>query len=121
MNVILWILQVLLALHTVTGAIWKFSNSEQSIPSLQALPHALWLTLIAVELLSSIGLIVPAFRKSLRRMPAIAAGCIAGEMVLFSAFHLQSGQADHGPMIYWLVVAALAILIVVGRLRPAQG
>ena len=32
MNVLLWILQILLALHTVTGAVWKFFNSEHSVP-----------------------------------------------------------------------------------------
>ena len=42
-NVVLWILQVLLALHTAMGAVWKFSNSEQTVPSLQAIPHGAWL------------------------------------------------------------------------------
>jgi len=30
MNILLWTFQVLLALHTAIGAVWKFSNSEQA-------------------------------------------------------------------------------------------
>ena len=37
MNPTLWVLQSLLALHTAIGALWKFSNSEQAVPSLSAL------------------------------------------------------------------------------------
>jgi hypothetical protein len=40
MNILLWILQILLALHTAMGAVWKFSHSaEQTMPSLKAIPH----------------------------------------------------------------------------------
>ena len=45
MNILLWVLQILLALHTAMGAVWKFSNSEQTVPSLKAIPHGAWLTL----------------------------------------------------------------------------
>jgi hypothetical protein len=31
MNILLWILQILLALHTIVGAVWKFLNSEQTV------------------------------------------------------------------------------------------
>lgn len=35
MNITLWILQALLALHTIMGAIWKFTNpAEKAVPSL---------------------------------------------------------------------------------------
>lgn len=47
MNIGLWILQVLLALHTVMGSVWKFSNSEQTVPSLSAIPHGIWLAMSA--------------------------------------------------------------------------
>lgn len=42
MNILLWVLQILLALHTVIGAVWKFSNSEQTVRSLNAIPHGVW-------------------------------------------------------------------------------
>jgi peptidoglycan/LPS O-acetylase OafA/YrhL len=116
MNILLWILQVLLALHTIVGAVWKVSNSEQTVPSLSAIPHGAWLAMIGIELLCSLGLILPAFKKSLAILAPVAAACIAAEMLLFSGVHLYSGSPEHGEMVYWLVVAAICALIACGRL-----
>ncbi len=51
----------------------------------------------------------------------MAAACVAVEMLIFSAVHLASGTSDHGPMVYWLVVAALCGLLVWGRLALRGG
>lgn len=115
MNILLWTLQVLLALHTLMGGVWKFSNSEQSIPSLKALPHGVWLALGVLELLFGLGLVVPALHRPLAILAPIAAACIAAEMLLFSGVHLRSGDANHGLVGYWLVVAALCAFIAWGR------
>jgi hypothetical protein len=119
-NVLLWVLQGLLALHTAMGAVWKCSNSEQNAPSLHAIPHVVWLALIGVELLCAAALIAPALRRSMAVAAPVAAACIAAEMLLFSAVHLASGDANHGPMIYWLVVAAVCAFVSYGRfvLKP---
>jgi DoxX-like family len=116
MNILLWSLQVLLALHTLTGAVWKFSNSEQAVPSLKAMPHEVWLALSVVELLCSLALIAPAINKSLGILAPVAALCIAAEMVLFTGFHIYSGEASYSPTIYWGVVAAVCAFIAYGRL-----
>ncbi len=120
MNILLWVLQILLALHTGVGAVWKFSNSEQAVPSLKAIPHGAWLAMSGFELLFSLALILPAFNKPLAILVPIAAVCIAAEMLLFSGVHIYSGDASYGPMIYWLVVAALCAFIAYGRfvLKP---
>jgi hypothetical protein len=120
MNNFLWVLQILLALHTFAGAVWKFFNSEQSVPSLKSIPHGAWLAMSVLELLCSVSLILPAFNKRLAILAPIAATCIAAEMLLFSGLHLSSGDTNYGPMIYWLVVAAICAFIVYGRfvLKP---
>jgi hypothetical protein len=64
MNILLWTLQILLALHTIMGAVWKYSNSEQSVPSLKAIPHGVWLGLGIVELACAVGLVLPLLMKS---------------------------------------------------------
>ena len=115
MNILLWLLQIALALHTAMGAVWKFSNSEQTVPSLKAIPHGVWLAMGVFELLCSIALILPVFNKRLGILAAIAATCIAAEMLLFSGLHLYSGDTNYGPMIYWLVVAAICAFIAYGR------
>ncbi len=121
MNVLLWVLQIVLALHTTMGAVWKFSHStEQTMPSLKAIPQGIWLGMSGLELLCAVALIVPAFHKPLAILAPIAAVCIAAEMVLFCGLHLYSGDKNFGPMIYWLVVAALCGFIAYGRfvLKP---
>src|SRR6478735_1270090 len=120
MNIFLWVLQVLLALHTAMGAVWKFSNSEQAVPTLKMIPHGVWQALSVFELLCCVGLILPAFNKPLAILAPIAAACIAAEMLIFSALHIYSGDTNYGPMIYWLVVAAVCAFIAYGRfvLKP---
>lgn len=117
MNVSLWILQVLLALHTAMGALWKWSASEQAVPSLRALPHALWLGLSGVEVLCAVGFLAPLVSRRLGRFAAYAALGVAAEMALFSAVHLASGQDKHGELAYWGVVALLCGFVAVGRLK----
>lgn len=116
MNIALWILQILLAIHTAIGAVWKFSNSEQTVPSLQAIPHNVWLGISVFELFLSLALIVPLFYKPLAILAPVAAIGIAAIMILYCGLHLYSGETGHAQMIYWLVVAALCALIAYGRL-----
>ncbi|MBB3060107.1 hypothetical protein [Microbulbifer rhizosphaerae] len=120
MNILLWVLQIALALHTAVGAVWKLSNSEETVPSLNAIPHGVWLAMSVVELFFSLCLILPAFYKPLAILAPIAAVCIAVEMLLFSALHVLSGDANYGPIIYWLVVAAICAFVAYGRfvLKP---
>ncbi|WP_324752024.1 DoxX family protein [Roseovarius sp. Pro17] len=115
MNIILWILQALLALHTAIGAGWKLLNSEQSIPTLTAIPHGVWMVLIPFELICAMGLVVPAIAPSLGWLVPLAAIGIAIEMVVFSGVHLQAGADQNGPMFYWLCVAAICTIIAAGR------
>lgn len=120
MNIILCTLQILLALHTAVGAVWKFSNPAQAVPSLAAIPAGAWLALSIVELLCSVALVVPFLNKSWSPLVPFAATCIAVEMLLFCGVHLFSGDPQHGHLVYWLVVAAVCGFAAYGRyaLKP---
>jgi hypothetical protein len=115
-NIFLWVVQVLLALHTVMGAVWKFSNSAQAVPSLKAIPHGAWLAMSVLELLCAVGLVLPALSQRLAILAPVAAACIAAEMVLFCGLHVVSGNAFNGQVIYWIVVAAICVFLAYGRL-----
>lgn len=117
MNIFLWVLQVLLALHTVTGAIWKFSNSEQSVPSLMAMPHGLWLSLIGLELVAALALVLPAIVRNIGFAVPVAAIALALEMLLFAAFHFRSGVEQNGQLLYWIVVAAICLFLAYARTK----
>lgn len=122
MNIFLWVLQALLALHTLTGALWKFANTEQSVPSLAALPHGVWMALSVFEIVCALCLVVPAFKRRLGILIPLGAAGIAAEMLLFTGLHIASGDPQTSNMIYWLVVAALCAFIAYGRtkLKPIQ-
>lgn len=116
MNIFLWVLQILLAIHTVIGAVWKFSHTaEQTMPSLKAIPQGVWLTMSVFELLASLCLVLPALYKPLGILAPIAAVYIAAEMLLFSALNISSGNATYGHVMYWLVVAIICAFIAYGR------
>lgn len=115
MNIVLWVLQALLALHTAIGAGWKLFNSEQAVPTLSAIPHGAWMVLIPLELLAAIGLVVPAVAPSLGWVAPLATLAIAAEMLAFSGIHLRSGAEENGPMRYWLGVAAACAAAALGR------
>lgn len=117
MNILFWTLQILLALHTVMGGIWKFTNPVQTaVPSLAALPNAAWLTLGVLELLAAVALVAPLVNKAWGGLILVAALFIVAEMLLFGVLHLAAGHAFNGQVIYWLVVAAVSGFIAYGRL-----
>jgi len=115
MNLLLWILQGIFALHTIMGAVWKFSNPAQAVPSLKAIPHGVWLTMGVLELLFSLGLIVPALHRPLAILAPLAAACIAAEMLFISGVHLYSRDRNHGLVAYWMVVACIGAFLAYGR------
>lgn len=124
MNILLSLLQILLAVHTAIGAVWKFSHTpEQTMPSLAAIPNAVWLGMSVLELLCAVALILPLFDKRLAKWVPVAAIYVAAEMLLFTGLHLVSGDGGFGPVVYWLVVAALSAFIAYGRSarEPALG
>ena len=69
-----------------------------------------------LELLCVVALIVPALNKRLAVAAPIGAAFVGAEMLFFTAVHFASGATDAGPVIYWLVVAAVCAFIIYGRL-----
>lgn len=117
MNIIFWTLQILLAVHTIMGAVWKFTNPVQTaVPSLAALPNAAWLALGVVELFAAAALVAPVLNRGWSGLIIVAALFLVAEMLLFCILHLRAGHGFNGQVIYWLVVAALSGLLIYGRL-----
>ncbi len=72
--------------------------------------------MIALDFVCAVALVVPLFEKRAAIVAPIVAAIVALEMVYFSGVHLASGSTSIGPVIYWLVVAAVAAFVVYGRL-----
>ncbi len=62
MNILLWVLQVLAALLYASSGVMKvfmFEKVSKDVPSFGALPRNVWTALGVLELVCTIGLIVP--------------------------------------------------------------
>lgn len=92
MNVVLWILQVAVALFCGVGSAWRFFNYEtqaKDLPSLAALSHGAWNVIGAFEILCALGLILPGLLGWKPGLTAWAALLLAVEMLLITALHVK--------------------------------
>ncbi len=69
-----------------------------------------------MEFLCVIGFLLPAFGIRYNAFAAAAAIVIALEMLAFCGVHFVSGTTSYGPVVYWLVVAAICAFVAVRRM-----
>ncbi len=124
MNVLLWVLQVALALFCFAGGQYKVFQFDQlaKVPSSAALSRVGWGALGVFEMLCAILLIVPAATKWMPELTPIAATALALEAlslaVLFARYSLALSATN--PLMYVVVMALVAAFVAYGRftLRP---
>jgi uncharacterized membrane protein YphA (DoxX/SURF4 family) len=121
MNIVLWIVQILLAAMFLMAG---YSKAFQPIDALgQMLPWTLDLPLTLVrfigvsELLAGIGLVAPALTGIKPRLTILAAAGLILVMVSAIIFHLS--RAEYGYTVFNLVLLALAAFVAYGRLKVA--
>jgi uncharacterized membrane protein YphA (DoxX/SURF4 family) len=117
MNILLWVLQVFAALLYGSSGVMKvfmFDKVSKDVPSFGALPREVWMTLGILELVCTVGLIVP---DALRWHPAlaiVAATVLAVESVVFVAVHVKYREIT--PIIMSGVLGLLVAFIAYGRM-----
>jgi hypothetical protein len=121
MNIVLWSLQVLLALLCIAGGsfqLFKLNELQQGVAAMRELPHGLWALFGAINCLGGLGLLVPASWSKLPALTALAATVVAVESALLSALYVYYG--DRPPLSYSISMAVLAAFIAYGRfvLKP---
>ena len=116
MNLLLWVLQVVLALLCISGGmyqIFKLDELAKGVAAMRALPQGLWKLLGAVGCVAGLGLIVPGVTQLLPILTPIAAALVAVQSLLISGFYLRF--RDKAPLPYSLVMVLLAVAISYGR------
>jgi hypothetical protein len=121
MNVLLWVLQGLAALVYGASGVMKvfmFDKVSEGVQSFGALPRGAWTTLGIVELVCTVGLIVPAALRWRPTLTVVAAAVLAIESLVFVWVHVQYREIP--PIIMSGVLGLLMAFIAYGRLvlRP---
>lgn len=117
MNILLWVLQVLTALLYGSSGVMKvfmFEKISKEVPSFGALPRAAWMALGVLELVCTIGLIVPAAFHWQPRLTILAAALLAMESLVFIWVHVQ--YPEKAPLILSAVLGLLMAFIAYGRM-----
>ena len=117
MNVLLWVLQVLAAfLYGASGVmkVFMFDKVSEGVPSFGALPREAWMTLGIVELVCTVGLIVPAAFHWQPNLIVVAAAVLAIESLVFIGVHVKYREMT--PIIMSGVLGLLMAFIAYGRM-----
>jgi hypothetical protein len=117
MNILLWVLQILAAFLYGSSGVMKvvmFDKISQGVPSFGALPRNAWTTLGIVELVCTVGLIVPAALPWHPPLTILAAMVLAVESLVFVGVHVKYREV--APTILSGVLGLLMAFIAYGRM-----
>ena len=117
MNILLWVLQVLAALLYASSGVMKvflFDQVSQDVPSFGALPRGAWMILGIMELVCTVGLIIPDAFHWQPPLTIMAATILAIESLIFVGVHVKYREV--GPTLMSSALGILMAYIAFGRL-----
>ena len=117
MNILLWILQVLAALAYGASGVMKvfmFDKISGDVPSFGALPREAWMALGILELVCTVGLVVPGVFRWRPTLTVAAASILAIESLVFIGVHAK--YREIAPIVMCAVLGLLMAFIAYGRL-----
>ena len=119
MNILLWVLQVLLALAFLAHG-WLLLSPPASIAAQMnaSLPRWFQLFLGGVEVLGGVGVIVPAVTRIRPRLVSYAAAGIMIIMIGATIFHLSRGELSSAIVTAVLLAMATFVALMRWRLLP---
>jgi len=117
MNILLWVLQVVAALLYGSSGYMKvfmFDKISVDVPSFGALPRSTWTALGVLELVCTVGLIVPAAFHWQPALTVVAATVLAIESLVFVGVHVKYREMT--PIVMSGVLGLLMAFIAYGRM-----
>src|SRR4051812_32006811 len=117
MNILLWVLQILAALLFGASGVMKvfmFDKVSGDVPSFGALPREAWMALGILELVCTVGLIVPAAFHWQPALTGVAATVLAIESLVFIGVHAKYREIP--PILMSGVLGLLMAFIAYGRM-----
>ena len=117
MNILLWVVQVLAALLYGASGVMKvflFDKVSEDVRSFDALPREAWMALGILELVCTVGLIVPAAFHWQPKLTVVAASALALESLVFIGVHARYRELT--PIVLSGVLGLLMAFIAYGRM-----
>jgi len=122
MNVLLWVLQVALALLYLAGGSYKVFKFDQLANHMRVLSRRGWRALGVLEMVCAVLLVLPAAANWMPVLTPLAAGALALETLalagLYARYSLKVTATN--PLVWSVVMGLLAAFVAYGRyaLRP---
>ena len=110
MNVLLWVLQVALALLYLAGGSYKTFKFDALANQMRALPRGGWRALGVLEMVGAVLLIVPAVTPLAAAALALETLALAG---LYGRYSLKLAATN--PMVWAVVMGLLSAFVAYGR------
>ena len=123
MNVLLWIVQIVLALFFVAGGAYKITATD-ALATMAAMPPLAWRLLGVLEVAGGLLLVVPGLMGRLPGSAAIAATVLLVESIGLSIFYASYSTtiAATNPLVWTVLLSVLTAVVAIGRFgagRPA--
>jgi hypothetical protein len=117
MNVVLWILQSVLALLYFAGGTYKLFSGAELASQVSAIPPVGWILLGAFEIACAVLLVVPASVKWTSAPTAVAAAALAVETLALAALYATYSLSvtAENPMVWALAMGLLVATVAYGR------
>ena len=122
MNILLWILQVFLALFFFSGGAYKISRFDQIAEQMSPLSSGLASAIGFFEILGGIVLILPVLVKRMRRLVSAAAAALSLEALALSVLYASHSLdlTATNPLVWSLSMALLSAFVAYGRRHRAR-
>jgi len=116
-NVLLWVVQVALALLYLAGGSYKVFKFDELANSMRALSRGGWRVLGVLEMVGAVLLIVPAAAKWMPILTPLAAAALALETLALAALYARYSLklAATNPMVWAVVMGLLSAFVAYGR------
>ena len=117
MNILLWVLQILAALLYGSSGVMKvflFDKVSEGVPTFCALPRKAWTSLGILELVCTVGLIIPDALHWHPPLTVVAAAVLALESLVFILVHIK--YRETATIVMSAVLGLLMAFLVYGRL-----
>lgn len=116
MNVIVWILQIVVAFLYLTGGGYKMFSYAELMKGPVPFPGGAWMALGALEVAGAVLVIVPAALRWMPMLTPVAAAVLAVETFVLAAIYARYSLAIsvENPMTWALVMGTLAAIVAWG-------